>query len=225
MVNYYYARQEKEENGVKYLEVPMMVNPETAKENGQHFYMEKICGRKFPCIYVWIPESYYEMHKRDLENQAKADERSDRCLIPDPKKPGGRIRCPEKNRCISCPFVGTCNFDNGHDTSLDALMEAGFDAETGVEQESEYDFASAAATPEQIVESHDMMHHLDETLDIVVSLLEKKKPKYGMIFSELRNGETNASEIARRHGLKANRTAEDIPKVQALARELYINIK
>lgn len=148
-------------------------------------------------------------------------EESHRCLIPDPKKTGGRIRCPECNRCINCPYAGMMNFDNGHDTSLEALMETGFDAETGFECESDYDAASSLATPEDIVISADEKKHLDETLDILVSLLAERKPKYGAIFSELRKCETNASEIARRCGLKSNRTAEDVRKVQSMAKELY----
>lgn len=225
MVNYYYARKEKEEDGVKYLEVPVMVNPETAKENEQNCSLVKIGYRQFLCVFEWIPESFYSTYKCMLEQEAKEDERSHRCLIPDSKKSGGRIRCPECNRCISCPFAGKTGFDSGHDTSLDALMESGFDIETGLETESEFDAASSAATPEDIVISADERKRLDETLDILVSLLADKKPKYGAIFSELRKGETNASEIARRCGLKPNRTAEDLPKVQAMAKEMYRKMK
>lgn len=225
MVNYYYARKEKEEDGVKYLEVPVIVNPETAKENQQHVNLVKIGYRQYLCTFEWIPESFYNTYKCMLEQEAKEDERSHRCLIPDPKKTGGRIRCPECNRCISCPHARKLGFDNGHDASLDALMEDGFDVETGVECESDYDVASSSATPEDIVISADEKKHLDETLDILVSLLAERKPKYGAIFSELRKGETNASEIAIRCGLKPNRTAEDVHKVQSMAKELYKKMK
>ena len=221
MVNYYYAQDEKFENGIHYLKVPIIVTPETVEVNHQRIFMVQIGYRQFPCIYDWIPASYYDMHKRDLEQQAKEDERSRRCLIPDPKKTGGRIRCPECNRCISCHYARKLDFDNGHDASLNALMEDGFDAETGVECESDYDAASSSATPEDILISEDEKKHLDETLDILVSLLAERKPKYGAIFSELRKCETNASEIARRCGLKSNRTAEDVRKVQSMAKELY----
>lgn len=218
MVNYFYARNEKVKDGVHYLEVPVIVNNETAVENQQRIHMVRIGCRLYPCIFVWIPESYYLTHKRDLESQAKADERSDRCLIP---STGGRIRCPEKNRCISCPYAGRWDFDNGHDSSLDALMGSGFDAESTDEEDSDFDTASLSATPEELLVSRDDMRQLGETLDFMVELLAKRKPKYGAIFSELRKGNTNASEIARRCGLKPNRTAEDMRKVQKLARELY----
>lgn len=218
MVNYYYARKEKFENGVHYLEVPIIVNPETTEENCQHIQMVKIGCRQYPCIYAWIPESYYMEHKRDLESQAKADERSSRCLIP---SSGGRIRCPESNHCFNCPYVGSYVFDNGHDTSLDTLTESGFDAESGTETESDFDVESASFSPEEFLITKDEMQQLGKVLDIMVDLLAKRKPKYGVILSELRNGITNASEIARRCGLKPNRTAEDVRNVQKMARELY----
>lgn len=101
----------------------------------------------------------------------------------------------------------------------------GFDAETGAESESDFDVASSTATPEEIVVKQDEMQCLNDALDIIIGLLAEEKPKYGAIFSELRKGETNASEIARRCELKPNRTAEDLPKVQAMAKEMYRKMK
>ena len=225
MTKYYYARREKEEKGEILLEVPMFITPETTKENGQRVSMVKIGCRFYPCIYVWIPEWYYETYKRDIEQQAKEDERSARCLIPDPRNKGGRIRCPESNRCIDCPYVHKHNFDNGHDTSYDALLEVGYDAETGDEMDNDFDFESSSANPEDVIIGLDTLCQLNKILDTIGIQLAEYKPKYGAIFAELRKGVTNASEIARRCGLKPNRTAEDVRKVQAIAKKMYLNLK
>ena len=220
MTNYHYALKSRTIGGREELLVPIIVNPETAEENEQCIRMVKIGGRRYPCIFEWIPESFYHTYKCMIEQEAKADERADRCYIP---SGGGRIRCPKSNRCSSCPYAGRMDFDNGHDTSLDILMESGFDAESGVEIEGGFDAASSTASPEDAIVSRDEKERLDDFLDFLVLQLAEKKPKYGAILSELRNGVTNASEIARRCGLKANRTAEDVRKVQALAREYYRN--
>lgn len=218
MAGYFYARREKFENGIHYLEVPLVVNLETADANRQRVRMVKIGRRRYPCVFAWIPESYYPTHRRDLESTARADERSRRCLVP---SGNGRIRCPESNRCARCSLAGTREFDNGHDTSLDALMEADLNAESGDGTGYAFDIASPAPGPEELLIRREEARRLGETLDAMAAVIAEKKPRYGAIFAELRRGETNASEIARRCGLKPNRAAEDVRRVRKLAREIY----
>lgn len=106
MVNYYYARKEKEEDGVKYLEVPVIVNPETAKANNQHYSMVKIGYRQYPCVFEWIPENYYNTHKCMLEQEAKEDERDSRCLVPDPRKMAAESAAPNATVASVAPTQG-----------------------------------------------------------------------------------------------------------------------
>lgn len=231
--NYYYAKESKtiinkvtgEEN--VFLKVPIVVTDETETVNGKKVMSVKIGGWHLPCYYDWIPADYYLTHKRDIEAQAKAASRASRCLIDDGK--GGRIRCPDDRSCIGCPNAGKFDFDNGHDTSFDALRENGFDAESGEEKESDFDAEDTCfANPETAAVQKDDEMSRQETLtfafDIVMKRLNAKKPKYGAIFAELRKGVDKPSDIARNAGLKANRTCEDVPKVMKLAQTMLIEV-
>jgi len=223
MVNYYYAIDRKEENGVEYLKVPMMVNPETAGENGQRVCMVRIGWKHYLCAYVWIPASYYMIHKRMLEQEAKTEERAHRCLISDGQ--GGKIMCPETNLCSECPLRLKDSFDNGHATSLDTLLENGHDSESGESKESAFDIEDGAVTGEQKVIAEEELRLIDELSRKIIDRLSEKNPKYGLIFRELLKGIKKPSDIARNTGLKPNRTCEDVPKVQALAAKLYKEFK
>ena len=225
MKDYYYARESKslinEVTGKEelFLCVPIIVTPETQEVNGKPVRPVKIGGVHLPCYYDWIPAGYYLTHKRDLEATAKAEERRNRCWIDNGE--GGRIRCPDCRSCVGCPNVGRYDFDNGHDASFDALQENGFDSESGEEVENDFDAADAISTnPETIALRNDRQETLSFAFDIVMKRLYEKKPKYGVIFSELRKGVDKPSDIARNTGLKANRTCEDVPKVMKLAQTM-----
>lgn len=229
MTKYFYARHSKVEinkaTGKEelMLEVPVMVNPETVKENHQKVCMVKIGWKEYLCTYIWIPESFYLKHKRMLEQEAKADERSNRCLIPDGQ--GGKIVCPERNRCNKCKKCLEDKFGNGHSTSLDALQESGYDAETGDEFESDFDYADTYGSADSRLLAEEELQLVDELSRQILRLLIIKNPKYGLIFRERLKGVMKASDIARNTGLKANRTCEDLPKVLALAAQYYAELK
>jgi len=216
--NYFYAKKEKIVNGEKFLEVPIIVNTETAAENGHHYSMVRIGLQKCPCIYDWIPESYYRTHKRMLEKEAKIRARNDRCLIDNPKKYGERIRCPEKNRCSTCPYHDSPDFDSGHDTSLEMLMESNYNMENGCDEEG-FDISAALSDPEEQMIRNEENAELEEKLLVLIDLLMKKKPRYADIFRELCNGEHNAAAIARRFGWNPNRTAEDVKMIKELVKD------
>jgi len=223
MVNYYYARNEKEENGVRFLEVPLRVNPLTAGETNQPVCKVKIGGMHFLCTYQWIPADFYTEYKRMLEKDAKEEERRMRCLIPDGK--GGRIMCPECNHCCKCEKPCSFDFDNGHDTSLDSLMDFGFEPEADSETESDFDIADESANPETKLIFSETEKLWEQVMQDMIDELTAINVKYGLIFRELLRGVMKPSEIARNTGLKANRTCEDLPKVQALAARRLSAIK
>jgi len=212
--DYYYARREKLENGEKLLEVPIIVNAETAEDNRHHYSMVRIGFRKYPCIYDWIPESYYHTHKCMLEQESKQDERANRCLIVNPKNPGERIPCPEKNRCSTCPYEKLMEYDNGRAASLDALFEDSFS-----EGDRTLDFPEEHSDPEELFLEKEEETEMEEKLLVLIDLLMKKKPRYADIFRELCNGEHNAAAIARRFGLNPHRTAEDVKMIKELVKD------
>lgn len=222
---YFYAQSTRyeinPETGEKelYLNVPLRVNPETVVDNKQKVALVKIGWKEYLCTYVWIPASYYIQYKRELESEAKGEERAHRCLIPDGM--GGRIRCPEINRCSECKKCLCFNFDNGHNTSLNKLLDSGFNPESGTEFESDFDIDDGHLTPEQPILFKEEIGMFDAVSRDILTRLAAKKPKYGLIFGELLKGTVKPSEIARNTGLKANRTCEDLPKVRALAATIY----
>ena len=224
--DYYYARREERRinpaTGTEevFLEVPVIVETETEVVFGKRTQPVKIGGMHLNCYFEWIPEGYYLTHKRDLEATAKREERRQRCLIPDGK--GGRIMCPESHRCSECEKCLKFDFDNGRSTSLDALQESGFDAE---DTEECSDFADASADPETAYIGKDIADAWGTASMVILERLAAIKPKYGLIFRELLKGVMKPSDIARNTGLKANRTCEDVPKVQALAAEMLKQVR
>ena len=225
MKEYYYAQAAKIENGVKYLYVPFIVTPDSELPEGKKPARVLIARRMLPCCFEWIPESYYDTHRRDLENQAKADERSCRCLVSDPNHVGGRIRCPEKNRCAYCPLALKFNFDPGHDTSLDALMDAGYDTES-IDGENDFqEPMGATESPEKIFSNKESLEELNGILDSLIEMFHQANPTEGAVLELLRQGVDNFSEIARRCGLNPKHASEFIRRVQRKAYKRYIQMK
>lgn len=109
--------------------------------------------------------------------------------------------CPERNKCINCPKVGSFNFDTNRPTSLDALY-------------AESEFEPASQQPDQI----------DETSDILAMLVEELgriKPKYAEIFKELYKGNERPLSIARAVGIGKTQAYTDVPRVRELAEKIY----
>ena len=109
--------------------------------------------------------------------------------------------CPERNKCINCPKVGSFNFDTNRPASLDALY-------------AESEFEPASQQPDQI----------DETSDILAMLVEELgriKPKYAEIFKELYKGNERPLSIARAVGIGKTQAYTDVPRVRELAEKLY----
>ena len=175
-------------NGTKLVKLPLRVNPETIEENGQVGKVRsvRIGSKHYPCIFVEVSE--HDAHQyMQLE---WADDGH-----------GGYIMCPERNKCINCPKVGSFNFDTNRPASLDALY-------------AESEFEPASQQPDQI----------DETSDILAMLVEELgriKPKYAEIFKELYKGNERPLSIARAVGIGKTQAYTDVPRVRELAEKLY----
>lgn len=148
---------------------------------------------------VQVPEEFARKYMRMAWAEAKAIERSERCLVEDGH--GGYIRCPESNRCSNCEKYGRFDFDTFRPASLDAMYS-----------ESEFEPAS---------EQTDLFDDTSEIMDMLVQRLTQIKPKYGAIFRELLNGNQRPLHIAQALGLCKSQTYGDVKEVRDLADKLY----
>lgn len=198
------TKEVKRNQGQNKVQVPLRINPETVEENGyskKDISYVKIGYKKYPCILTWVSEEEYQAYMRMEWADVKAEERSNRCLIPNGK--GGFIMCPECNKCCDCKKMQDFEFDNNHTVSLDALNE-----ELDYEPESAY-------LDELNVEI------IKEILENLIEDLDKINPKYGPIFREMYNGNIKPLHIAKALDLPKSSVYDDVPKVRKLAQELY----
>ena len=198
------AKTKVTENGEVLYLVKVKVNEETVGEIGNErvdIRYSKLGARRVPCKYEWVSKEMYDEIMRTQWAEAKAEERAERCLLPDGK--GGFIMCPECNKCCGCIKVGSMEFDNNHTASLDVLMT-----------ESE-------AEP---IREHSSLGSNLEVLDFMewlVDELSKVNPKYGQIFRVMFDGVIRPSHISKITGIPNSTVAKYVPIIQALAQELY----
>ena len=202
-----------------YLLVPVITYSVTGYVDDKKITPEKIGHRYMPCVFQWIPETYYKNHKADIETQAKEDEREHRCLITNRR--GETIRCPESNRCIYCPFAGSFDFNNGHDVSFEECSENGRDPETGADSDSDFDFPAEYSNPEDILIAKEEQEDTEKLLDNFTDFASKKCQRDADIIKAMMDDNNKTgSDIARNLGLKPNRTCEDINRIVRQASEL-----
>ena len=193
-------------SGEKMVKVPLRVNPETIEENGlagQISYI-KIGYRRYPCIIGEVPESVALAYMRMEWADVKAEERSARCLIPDGS--GGFIRCPEKNKCVTCEKLRNFDFDSMLPASLETLKE-----------ESDFDPEAPALAEDSEDAAHEMM-------DVLLHRLGKIKPRYADIFREMLDGEDSPLHISKKLNLGKSQTYTDVERVRKLARDIYFEL-
>lgn len=195
------TKNDNQNTGAKLVTIPLRVNPETIKENGQvgKIRYVKIGYKRHPCILAQVPAEFAHKYMQIEWAEIKAEERSERCLVEDGR--GGYIYCPESNRCANCERVGHFDFDNNHPVSLDALYA-----------DTEYEPAS---------ERSELFDDTAEVLEMLVDQLSRIKPKYGKIFWELYRGNSRPLHIAEVLGLGKTQTYSDVDRVRELAAELY----
>ena len=96
------------------------------KEQKQYYITVK--GQKVP-----VSEEVYRAYVRPVRAQQRAMRRNWRCVLKADKY--GLVRCKED--CSQCPYAQEGNVPTGNGTSLDLLCEAGFDAPSSVDIETE----------------------------------------------------------------------------------------
>lgn len=96
------------------------------KEQKQYYISVK--GQKVP-----VSEEVYRAYVRPVRAQQRAMRRNWRCVLKADKY--GLVRCKED--CSQCPYAQEGNAPTGNGTSLDLLCEAGFDAPSSVDIETE----------------------------------------------------------------------------------------
>ena len=84
--------------------VPLRVSPETMEANkaiNEKPIVNVLIGcKKYPCYIEMVTEEEYRTYMRIEWAEIKAQERENRCNIPDGS--GGFIKCPECNKCRYC---------------------------------------------------------------------------------------------------------------------------
>ena len=193
------------ETGEVLYRVKVRVNEETIGEIGNEtadIRYSKMGAKKVPCKYEWVSKEMYHEIMRAQWAEVKAEERVDRCLLPNGK--GGFIMCPECNKCCGCIKVGSMDFDNNHTASLDALMT-----------ESEAEPFRNHVTLGSDLEDLDFMEWLIEELS-------KKNKRYGEIFRIMCDGILRPSHIAKITGIPNSTVTKYVPIIQKLAQELYL---
>ena len=193
-------------SGERMVKVPLRINPETIEEDGfaGRVSYVKIGYRKYPCIIGEVPESAAKTYMRMEWADVKAEERNTRCLVPDGS--GGFIRCPEKNKCISCKKVRDFDFDAMHPASLEALSE-------------ESDFVLEAPSGEESNEDA-----ANEMMSVLLQRLREINPKYADIFRELLDGEDKPLHIAKKLNLGKSQCYSDVKQVRKLAQCIYFEL-
>ncbi len=96
------------------------------KEQKQYYVIVK--EQKVP-----VSEEVYRAYVRPVRAQQRAMRRNWRCVLKGDKY--GLVRCKED--CSQCPYAQEGNAPTGNGTSLDFLCEAGFDAPSAVDIETE----------------------------------------------------------------------------------------
>jgi hypothetical protein len=193
------------QDGTVLCKASIRVNEETIGEIGNEkkdIHYELIGGRKYPVRHVWVEEKMYLDIMRLEWADIKRDERNTRCRIQDGK--GGSIRCPEKNRCCYCKKARGIDFDNHHDTSLDALM-------------AESEMVPGSAQCGIGSEYEDL-----EYMDWLVAELNKIDERYGKIFRALLDGMYRPAHIHQSTKIADSTVRKLLPLVQELAQELYL---
>lgn len=191
--------------------VPLRVNPETIKENkinGKPIVYVLIGCMKYPCHIEMVTEEEFRTYMRIEWAEIKAQERENRCNIPDGT--GGFIKCPECNKCRYCEKVRTWEFNNNHAVSLEAFEEG--------DEDDEY-YEPYPIPSNEVNDGEDVM--ANQLADMIEAELAKIKPKYALIFREMFNGTLKPSEIAANANLKTSTTYEDVPKVMAEAQKIF----
>ena len=97
------------------------------KEQKQYYITVK--GQQVP-----VSEEVYRAYVRPVRAQQRAMRRSWRCVVLKGDK-YGLVRC--KEACSQCPYAQEGNAPTGNGTSLDLLCEAGFDAPSLVDIETD----------------------------------------------------------------------------------------
>ncbi len=188
------------ENGVTEICTPMRVNKETIDVNEMRgdIVPAKIGSRYYPCLPVWMEEVMYKEYMRLEWADVKAEDRRQRCRIPDGK--GGTIMCPETNKCRECKRYHDFNYNKGADTSFEGLQEEGFDL-------------SARRN-----EAEEIAWDIDKKA--ILDYLEEKDPLGAEIIRRIYQGDA-PGKIEEDLGLSKGKRQSRLKKAQKLAKEYY----
>ena len=123
----------------------------------QKQYYVTVSGQKVP-----VSEEVYRAYVRPVRAQQRAMRRGWRCVLKADKY--GLVRCKED--CSQCPYAQEGNPPTGNGTSLDLLCEAGFDAPSLVDIET--DLIECEERMEQSARVQEAIRQLNERQQYIV---------------------------------------------------------
>ena len=178
------AKRKVLSNPEETVSIPMPISIEEAKEMGfsrSSIVYRKIGPRRYPCIMVSGSNQQRADWIREFDNERKADDREQRCLIADGH--GSFITCPESNICSQCPKIQSIDFDAFRPLSLELLAEDREDGGDGFEP-------AASGNIEEDVAAYVTLKNL------IQYLREVKGEEYALILQMLFD-QASTTEIAK----------------------------
>ena len=156
------------------------------KEQKQYYITVK--GQKVP-----VSEEVYRAYVRPVRAQQRAMRRNWRCVVLKGDK-YGLVRCKED--CSQCPYAQEGNAPTGNGTSLDLLCEAGFDAPSLVDIET--DLIECEERMEQSARVQEAIRQLNERQQYIVRDIYFKGRTQESVRKELGISKASMSEAVQR---------------------------
>lgn len=143
-------------------------------------------------------EEVFTVLSRDLWLQQTQEYRNNRCMVPGKQKP--LIRCPEKNKCDSCPFGKSPWKRQPNIISVDGLMEIGRE-------------------PESTESAEQLVFQRMELLEIKVKMDEKDKRLFE-IFVMVNLQDYKKNDIAAKYNISAKTVRKLINEMNEIIQQI-----
>lgn len=164
------------------------------KEQKQYYITVK--GQQVP-----VSEEVYRAYVRPVRAQQRAMRRGWRCVVLKGDK-YGLVRCKED--CSQCPYAQEGNAPTGNGTSLDLLCEAGFDAPSLVDIETD------------LIECEERMEQSARVQEAISQLNERQQYIVREIYF---NGRTQA-EVSRALGIDKTSISKAVARALASLKKI-----
>lgn len=188
--------------------IPMITTVEAALDFGysrKDIRMWRVGNRILPVILVPGTKEQYDAYINSFVREYKQEDRDKRCQIPGEN--GCLIRCPEENKCRTCPYHQSMDKEaQGTVTFSDLAIRN----EDGSEEEYE------PVTPEGYFDDY------EQVCEDLIRYVAEKKPECEEVVKLLLEGYSRR-EIAQVLNLPKSSVIDWAKKIQALTKEFLDN--